>query len=78
MPLLDSIKPGRYRFKIMKWNIVHPYRNYDDGIDLEVSDDETIKRLIERRMKYEVKVKTETLDGIPHGLCLIQYEDEEN
>jgi len=48
----------------MKWPCLHPYRTFrEDGHIVN---------------KYEMSLTTETKNGVPHGLCFVEFDKDED
>jgi hypothetical protein len=63
-PPLDTIKRDDLKFQRMKWRCLHPYRTFRD-------DEHTTK-------KYQMSLTTETKNGVPHGLCFVEFLQDED
>jgi hypothetical protein len=66
MPDFKNLDKEERNFDKLTWDCLHPYRTFRD-------DSHT-------KIKYPMILTTETKNGIPHGLCFINYifQDDPN
>ena len=64
IPPLETIKRDEWKFERMTWACLHPFRTFRG--DSHIKD------------KYQMSLTTETKNGVPHGLCFVEFVQDKD